>query len=196
MAVANGWTTRWRRQLIAGALFVLALAGLLAAGIFGDTRPAVPTKDPAGYVERLESHLRGQPRDFRGWVLLARAYADDGRYADAARAFERAAASPKVAKDPAVLCEYADAVGMSQGGRLDGRPSELIAQALAIDPAHPIALEMAGSAAYADGRYAESVRYWQALLKQLEPQTQRHAELSAAIRRAERQARVALPTRS
>jgi cytochrome c-type biogenesis protein CcmH len=82
---------------------------------------------------------------------------------------------------------------MTQGGRLDGKPIALIEQALAIDPKHPAALEMAGSAAYADGRYAEAVRYWKELLAGLTPGSERHAELSAAVARAERKASVSLP---
>jgi cytochrome c-type biogenesis protein CcmH len=138
------------------------------------------------YVSRLESHLARQPRDARGWVLLARAHVQAGRFSDASRAFERAlAVSPgKVARDPAVLCEYADALAMMQGGQLSGRPLQLVDQALALDSRHPMALEMAGSAAYADGRYSDSVRYWGELLPQLRPGSQRYRELAAAIERA------------
>ena len=68
---------------------------------------------------------------------------------------------------PAVWCEYADALGMAQGGRLEGRPRELIERALALNPAHPKALEMAGSAAYERGDFAAAARHWKALLAQL-----------------------------
>lgn len=192
---APGATRRARTAalVIASALPLIALAVYFAVG-----RPdaLTPPEDAAvgDYVERLHAHLARQPRDARGWVLLARAHAERSNFADAAAAYERAVAtSAKVARDPTVLCEYADALGMSQGGRLDGRPTELIGQALAIDPQHPAALEMAGSAAYADGRYADAVRYWQALLAQLAPSGQQHAELSAAVERAQRRAAMKLP---
>jgi cytochrome c-type biogenesis protein CcmH len=153
--------------------------------------------DPSGqgdYVARLQSHLARQPRDARGWVLLARVQADQNDFKAAAASFEKAFAVPgKVAKDPGVLCEYADVLGVVQGGRLDGKPMELVSQALAIDPKHPVALEMAGSAAYADGRYGESVRYWRLLLDELRPGTEQHQQLSAAIERAQRRAAVSLP---
>ncbi|HET8945090.1 MAG TPA: c-type cytochrome biogenesis protein CcmI, partial [Dehalococcoidia bacterium] len=61
------------------------------------------------------------------------------------------------------------------------------------DPKHPVALEMAGSAAYDEGRYADSVRYWQTLLAQLAPGSERHQQLAAAIERAQRKAAVSLP---
>lgn len=181
-----------RRALLGGVLFIAALAGLIAAGILVDSK--APTQEPGAgdYVERLESHLRGQPRDARGWVLLARAHTEKERFADAARAYEKAIESPKVARDPGVLCEFADVLGMAQG-RLEGRPSELIQQALAIDPKHAIALEMAGSAAYEQHDYREAARHWRRLLGALEPGSERQRELAAAVERAERKAAVLLP---
>jgi cytochrome c-type biogenesis protein CcmH len=185
--------------VIAVALPLVALALYLLVG-----KPDVMTEENAveqevgegaDYITRLQSHLKRQPRDTRGWVLLARAHADRDEFAAAATAYEQAITVPgsKVAKDPGVLAEYADVLGMAQGGRLDGKPMELIERALAVDPKHPAALEMAGSAAYADGRYADAVRYWKELLSGLAPGSERHTELSAAVARAERRAAVALP---
>jgi cytochrome c-type biogenesis protein CcmH len=178
-------------------MFVLAAAAALAYLHFAapaTVEPPAPDSiaGEGAYIARLESHLRSQPRDGRGWVLLARAYFDGDRYGDAATAFERAVASPKVGRDPAVLCEYADALGMAQG-KLEGRPTELIAQALSIDPLHPVALEMAGSASYESARYADAARHWKLLLGTLAPQSERYKELAAAIERAERKAAVSLP---
>jgi cytochrome c-type biogenesis protein CcmH len=181
-----------RRALLGGVLFVAALAGLIAAGIVVDSKAPAQEPEAGDYVERLESHLRGQPRDARGWVLLARAYSEQERFSDAARAYEKAIESPKVARDPGVLCEFADVLGMAQG-RLEGRPSELIQQALAIDPGHATALEMAGSAAYEQHDYRAAAKYWKSLLGVLEAGTEQHRELAAAVERAERKAAVALP---
>ena len=136
--------------------------------------------------EDLVRHLARSPRDGRGWVLLARGDFAANRYADAATAFERAiAASTKVAGDPAIWCEYADALGMQQGGRLEGRPRELVMKALAMNAAHPKALEMAGSAAFEHGEYESAVNYWRQLLTQLPPRSASHRELAAAIAQAE-----------
>jgi cytochrome c-type biogenesis protein CcmH len=149
----------------------------------------------ADYLARLQAHLSRQPRDTRGWVLLARAQAERNEFQASAESYARAFAVPgsKVTNDPAVLTEYADALGMAQGGRLDGKPFELIERALAVDPKHPVALEMAGSAAYGAGRYADSVKYWSELLAQIPPDSDRHQQLSAAIERARRRAAVTLP---
>lgn len=182
--------------LVAVGLPLVAAVVYLAVGR-PDALTAEAELETAGdgdYVTRLQSHLSRQPRDGRGWVLLARAQADGGEFKEAAASFEKAlTVSQKIAKDPGVLCEYADALGMTQGGQLAGRPAELVMHALALDPKHPMALEMAGSAAYADGRYAEAARYWKDLLGQLPAGSARREDLASAIARAERKAAVALP---
>jgi hypothetical protein len=68
----------------------------------------------------MRRQVEHNPRDGRAWALLAMLEFEADR-------FERAVStSPKVAADPAVRCEYADALGMAQGGSLAGRPTELI----------------------------------------------------------------------
>jgi cytochrome c-type biogenesis protein CcmH/NrfG len=147
-------------------------------------------------AQRLRKHLERQPRDARAWVILARLQAETDHFAQAAEAYEQALALPsKVANDAAVWCEFADALGMTQGGRLAGRPRDLIARALALDPNHPKALEMAGSAAYGAGEYAAALRFWRPLLAALQAGSQASAELAAAIARAERLAAAALPAK-
>jgi len=186
--------------IVAVALPVVAVVLYFTVG-----KPDALTDDPSApapageavkgdFVEQLQSHLSRQPRDGRGWVLLARAQADRKEFKASADAYQKAlTVSEKVAKDPGVLCEYADALGMTQGGSLAGRPAELIAKALSINPAHPAALEMAGSVAYEEGRYADAARYWKELLADLTPGSERHSELSTAVARAERKASVTLP---
>lgn len=191
---------RARAVALAVVVALPVVAGLLyfavgRPGSLSEDPPAPLGEAPKGdYIEQLQSHLSRQPRDGRGWVLLARAQADRNEFKAAADAYQKAlTVSEKVAKDPGVLCEYADALGMAQGGTLAGRPAELIAKALAINPAHPAALEMAGSVAYEEGRYADAVRYWKQLLADLTPGSERHTELSMAVARAERKAAVTLP---
>lgn len=139
----------------------------------------------------LVRHLTDNPRDGRGWVLLGRLDASEDRFAEAAAAFEKAlAVAPKVAADPAIWCEYADALGMAQGGSLAGRPRELVMRALSMNPVYGRALEMAGSAAYEQREFDAAGRYWRTLLAQLPEGSPQHRELAAAIARAERLALV------
>lgn len=124
------------------------------------------------------------PRDGRAWVLDAREKLQANRYLEAAESYEKGiAGSRKVAGDPLVWCELADALGMAQGGSLAGRPAELVQKALALGPTHPRALEMAGSVAYEARDYRRAALYWEQLLAQLPSGSGAHAELSAAIAR-------------
>jgi cytochrome c-type biogenesis protein CcmH len=148
------------------------------------------------YARRLRKHLEKQPRDARAWAILARLQFEADHFTEAAQAYEKALAlASKVANDPAVWCEYADALGMAQGGKLAGRPRQLIDRALALNPYHPQALEMAGSADYAQGDYASALRFWRPLLAATEPGSQPYTELAAAIARTERLAAMAIPAR-
>jgi len=145
--------------------------------------------------EALARHLARNPQDGRGWVLLARIDFDADRFSDAAAAYGKAiAVSPKVASDALIWCEYADALGMAQGGMLAGKPSQLVLRALALDAAHPKALEMAGSAAYERRDYAMASGHWRVLLAQMPERSPEHRELAAAIARAEQLSVAMVPT--
>ena len=188
-----------RRSRRVGAAVALVSAAL-AAGLYallGDVR-AVDGRHtldaqtalevvPAGMLrDDLAAHLARSPRDGRSWILLARMELGEDRFAQAADAFARAiAADPRVGKDPGIWCEYADALGMAQGGTLAGRPGELVLQALALDPAHPKALELAGSAAYEARDYRTAARHWRGLLARLPPDAAERRDLDAAIARAD-----------
>lgn len=159
-----------------------------AAGHDGAGRPLARAE--------LRAQAERNPRDGRAWVLLAYAEFEADAYAASAAAYERAVTvSPKVAADPGVLCDWADALGMAQGGQLAGRPREIVDQALALRPDYPKALEMAGSAAYEAREFATAVRYWRRLAGALAPGDTHHQALAEAIARAERLAATALPPR-
>jgi cytochrome c-type biogenesis protein CcmH len=154
-----------------------------------------PRAGPAGNatLAQLEAHVAAQPQDARAWVLLARTRLQADQFEPAASAYERALAlSPKVARDPQVWCEYADALALAQGS-LAGKPRELIERALVLDARHPLALEMAGSAAVEARDFRAAQRHWGALLAQLDPARPEHARLSAALQKVERLAQFALP---
>jgi cytochrome c-type biogenesis protein CcmH len=184
----------------AAAIAIAIVLPVVALGIyaaFGEPAavdaaavPAYGTPDGQGGAparrEDLVRHLSRNPRDGRAWVLLARVDFEADRYADAAQAYRKGLdASPKVAADAGLWCEYADALGMAQGGSLAGGPSELVQRALALDPAHPKALEMAGSAAFEQREYETALRHWRALLAQLPEASRQRRELAAAIARTE-----------
>jgi cytochrome c-type biogenesis protein CcmH len=86
--------------------------------------------------------------------------------------------------DPALLADYAEVLSEVNGGKLQGRPSELIAQALKIDPDEPQALLLAGAAASERQQYAAAADHWARLLTQVETGSDEAKALAAAISRA------------
>ncbi len=136
--------------------------------------------------ERLAKHVAEHPKDGRAWVLLGRTSLAMDRFAEADKAFGEAVKDRKVALDPGVWCDYADAAALAQGGKLEGRPAELVAKALAIDANHPQALEMAGSIAIERGDMAGAARHWKALLAQMPEDLPQRAQLARAVEKVER----------
>lgn len=112
-------------------------------------------------VGRLAARLRRQPDDAAGWTMLARSYAVIDRANDAAAAYRRAL--ELTPRDPQLLADYADALASANGGDLTGAPLQNVEAALALDPANPKALALAGSAAFEAHRYASAIQYWERL---------------------------------
>ncbi len=109
-------------------------------------------------IAKLAAKLEQQP-DEAGFVMLARSYYAQRRYADAARAFGRAGAM--LMQDPNLLSDYADALAVAQEGKLSGKPIELVQRAIALDPTHPKALALAGTEAFERKDYRSAIGFWE-----------------------------------
>jgi cytochrome c-type biogenesis protein CcmH len=115
-------------------------------------------------VSRLAFRLRAHPpdpRDANAWATLARSYAVLERPTDAAAAYARAVSLEP--RDAQLRADFADALASANEGRLDGRASEEIAAALAIDSTNPKALALAASAAFEARQLAQAIGYWHRL---------------------------------
>jgi len=113
-------------------------------------------------VASLAKRLEQNPDDIEGWIMLARSYTSLGRYADATGAYAKATA---VKTDDAELwADYAFAMAMANGRKLQGQPLEFVNKALKLDPENAKALELAGSAAFEAKNYKQAIEYWQKLL--------------------------------
>lgn len=121
-----------------------------------------------GMIEKLEAHLKDEPRDADSWIWLARSYRGRERYDDAARAFGQASAL-KDEQDPDVLTEQGEALAAAQDKDLRGAPAAKFQQALALAPEHPRALWYAGIAAVQTGDDRAAIEHWERLLRQEVP---------------------------
>jgi cytochrome c-type biogenesis protein CcmH len=133
-------------------------------------------------VARLADRLEKAPDDPEGWRVLGRSYSVMGRYPEAARAYERAAAL--IPADAGLLADYADALAMAQGRSMEGKPLELVNRALKIDPDQWKALALAGTAALERKDYKRAIAYWERLRKVLPPGSGMEDSVDASIAEA------------
>ena len=119
---------------------------------------------------QLKARLAANPDDRMGWVLLGRTLVFLERFEESSEAFAEAV-SLDGHRDPDLLVQYADVLSEASGG-LQGKPKELLKQALQLAPDHPQGLWMAGSAAYNEADYAGAREYWERLLAVLPPESE------------------------
>jgi len=162
----------------------LPLAAISLYLVIGDTRGLLPQAQlanatqqmnrdgggaPAGHdnfssvLENLITRLNNNPEDIEGWIMLGRTYAIMGRYAEAGNTYAKLV--ELIPDSPQILSDYADVLAMKNQGNLSGKPTELIHEALRIDPKYPKALALAGSAEFEQERYAQAAEYWEKLLE-------------------------------
>lgn len=138
--------------------------------------------DTDAMVKALEGQLKAKPDDAEGWYALGRAYIALQRLDEAELALAKAAQlAPKEAR---MLSQQAEAIAL-KAGRLDGRPMELVAQALELDYENEKALELAGLAAYQQQKWAESLHFWRRLMKKLPKNSEFYEEIARAVKIAE-----------
>jgi cytochrome c-type biogenesis protein CcmH len=126
----------------------------------GGSEGASPFSDGLGpLIERLKQKMQQNPNDGTGWALLARSYMGMGRYAEAALAYENA--TKLIPDDAQLFADYADAMGVLHGRKLEGKPEALIQQALKIDPRNVKALMLAGTVAFNRKNFARAAKDWE-----------------------------------
>ena len=165
------------RKMAIALLLLLPVLAVVAYGILGNPKALDPAQTAAqpkmtpeqinAMVARLAERMQGNPDDMQGWLMLARSYKAMGRYDEAAAAYAKA--EKVIDDDPELLASYAETIAMASGNGLKGKPGQLIARALKIDPQHPHSLFLAGAAAMEAGDNRKGIAYWEALLPQVEP---------------------------
>lgn len=118
-------------------------------------------------VQQLRDKLQRDPGNVEGWLLLARSYMSQQHYGEAAMAYARAYGLRP--GDGQLMADYAEALALANGSRLDGQPTDLAARALKLDPDNPKALWLSGMAAMQRGERNVAVAYLQRLQKLLPP---------------------------
>ncbi|MBS0152130.1 MAG: c-type cytochrome biogenesis protein CcmI [Nitrospira sp.] len=199
--VTTGGFVNLRFVALSLAMIIPASSGVLywtlgnPAAMTHPTASAVSQGGPGGdgqmaeslnqLIEQLRKKLEQNPNDGVGWGLLARSYMAMERYADAVPIFERAT---KLDPDNAgLLADYADALAVHQGRKLEGRPETLIQKALKLDPHNVKALMLSGTIAYNRKDFARAAKEWEDAHTYLPPDDQESSDqLKASIAEAKR----------
>lgn len=112
-------------------------------------------------AQRLAAKQEKNPENAEGWVLLAHTYVEIKQHKDAVAAFEKAV--NLIPTDPQLFADYADALAVTNNGQFDAKTSELVEQALKLDPNHPKALLLAGTIAFKQANYVKAINVWEQL---------------------------------
>jgi cytochrome c-type biogenesis protein CcmH len=182
-SAASGASRRIRASrlpFLAGLLVALAIP-LLAFGVYrGVGSPEVALAQLEGkpltrgdsaqarfdaIVAEIETRLRANPSDGEAWAVLAEAYKLVGNHGAAIEAFEKAV--ELLPPDARLLADYAESSALAGGGNFSGRPTQLLARALEVDPNDQKAVALMGAARYRAGDLPEARRYLRQLLVSL-----------------------------
>jgi len=136
-----------------------------------------------GMVDRLSARLAENPDDATGWAMLGRTNAVLGRFPEAASAYANAV--KRSPPDAQLLADYADALAMAQGRRLEGEPERVIAQALKVDPKNVKALALAGTVAFEKKDFKGAIALWQRILEVVPPDSDMAGSIRDSIADAE-----------
>ena len=159
------------------AVFVALIMSLGSASIYlalgSPTLPGQPLasreKTPSvdAMLAQVEDHLARNPKDGRGWEVIAPIYLRLGRFDDAIKA--RRAALALSGETSARLADLAEALIEGGDGSIKGEVKALFERAVALDRQNIKARYFLGVAAEQDGRPNDAAALWRAMLAEAPP---------------------------
>jgi len=190
---ATQQTSRWVGIILSVLIPIVAVSVYFLIGKPEalDASVAQRTEDPQrqqveAMLPQIEQRLKEQPDDIAAWTMLGRVMMSLQRFPEAADAYGKIAEiTPKSAQ---AFADYADALGMAQDQKLAGKPTQMIAQALKLDPKNQKALYLSGFAAIEAGNNQAAIAQWEKLLAELPPEQKGVEKLRAQIAELRQQA--------
>ena len=142
------------------------------------TPDQVDPKDLTKMAQTLAEKLQDKPDNLQGWVMLGRTYRTLENFDAALRAYDSAL---KLSDDDDLKLERIEVIAMQRQGQFEGEPWNVIREVLQRDPQHFGALLTAGSASYAEGKFADALKYWEQARKPLDANNPDLQGLESAI---------------
>jgi cytochrome c-type biogenesis protein CcmH len=170
---APGPARGYRRATLAAAIVLLPLgAGALYSSLGSPYLLPVSMNAEIGNqqlpegieqtVAEVENYLESNPKNGRGWELLAPVYLRLGRFEDAVRA--RRNALEIFGPDAARLGDLGEAIVMASSGVVTPEAKDLFIRAEAADPEDVMAQYYLGLSAKQEGRRDEALKRWNNLV--------------------------------
>lgn len=161
-------------RLLVGA--AVAATAVLSFGVYAalgrpevpaaplEARADLPPKDMTidSAVAQIEARLKAVPTDLQGWTVIAPAYMQLGRFADAAAATRKVIELDGVTADRET--DLGEALMMAANGSAAGEPLALFQSAAARDPAHVRSRYYIAGEAMQRGDFATAKADWEALI--------------------------------
>ena len=142
------------------------------------TPDQVDPKDLTKMAQTLAEKLKDKPDNLQGWVMLGRTYRTLENFDAALKAYDSAL---KLSADDDLKLERIEIIAMQRQGQFEGEPWNVIREVLQRDPQHFGALLTAGSASYAEGKFADALKYWEQARKPLDANNPDLQGLESAI---------------
>jgi cytochrome c-type biogenesis protein CcmH len=134
---------------------------------------------------RMEQRLESTPDDADGWLMLANSYTSLERYPQALIAVENLYRLKS--DDASVMLRYADILSMVNNGKFEGKPTDLINEAIKLEPTNNSGLWLAGLAAIQRGEIQTAIDYWESLVIQFEEDSESRQQIQHYINLAREQ---------
>jgi cytochrome c-type biogenesis protein CcmH len=164
---------RWGRATVWVPVALVAVIAVSTYAYLG--RPDLPAQPLAGRsaetgagldmgtaIKTIEARLAVNPKDLRGWQVIAPAYVQLGRYTDAAKAFKRVNELQAPTADS--LTDQAEAELLAAGGNAEGTPMALFKQAVTLDPKNIRSRFYIAGEETRLGRYDDAIRDWNTIM--------------------------------
>jgi len=142
------------------------------------TPDQVDPKDLVKMAQTLAEKLKAKPDNLQGWVMLGRTYRTLENFDAALNAYDSAL---KLSADDDLKLERIEIIAMQRRGQFEGEPWNVIREILQRDPQHFGALLTAGSASFAEGKFADALKYWEQARKPLDANNPDLEGLESAI---------------
>ncbi len=150
-----------------GAYLLIGRPDLPAQPLQARIDSAVANQDMVAMVRQVERHLEKKPNDARGWMVLAPAYKRMARYNDAANAYRKAIAIS--GPDPDLMTDMGESLVLANNGLVSNDAQKIFEAVRKAAPKHMKARFYLALAHQQEGRTADAIAGWNAMLAESVP---------------------------